>query len=83
MKRIIIKGRVQGVSFRVNIKRFAEKHGIRGYIRNLRNGDVEIITDEIIRLIQFCKSSPGFSRVDTISVSNYNTKEKFNDFSIR
>ncbi len=37
----IIKGKVQGVYYRVSIQRAAQKVGFNGYVKNLPNGDVE------------------------------------------
>lgn len=41
-KHIIVYGRVQGVGFRPNVCRLAEKHALQGYVRNL-GGIVEIV----------------------------------------
>lgn len=38
--RIRVSGRVQGVSFRIWTKRQAEKLGLRGWVRNERDGSV-------------------------------------------
>ncbi len=39
---IIIEGRVQGVGFRFYILRLAEAAALKGYVRNLYDGNVEI-----------------------------------------
>ena len=39
---ILTKGRVQGVGFRYYISRLADSLGLKGYVRNLDRGDVEI-----------------------------------------
>ena len=36
-----IQGHVQGVGFRAFVQREAERLGVRGWVRNRRNGDVE------------------------------------------
>ncbi|MCD6310181.1 MAG: acylphosphatase [Candidatus Eremiobacteraeota bacterium] len=41
--RFLIKGRVQGVGFRHFAWRQAQKLGINGYVRNLRDGSVEVV----------------------------------------
>ncbi len=38
----VISGRVQGVGYRYFAQEAAERRGIRGYARNLFNGDVEV-----------------------------------------
>jgi acylphosphatase len=40
---LLIKGNVQGVGFRATAKREAEKLGLKGFARNLADGNVEII----------------------------------------
>lgn len=40
-KRVILNGRVQGVGFRHYVKKFADKHSIDGWVRNLRDGRVQ------------------------------------------
>jgi len=43
--RVSIQGRVQGVGFRPSIYRFATGLKLSGYVRNLGNGNVEILLD--------------------------------------
>lgn len=40
--RIIYSGTVQGVGFRYTVQRCAVSHGLRGWVRNCRDGSVEI-----------------------------------------
>ena len=44
-KRVIYSGRVQGVGFRYTAHGLAAGHPIAGYVRNLPNGDVELVTE--------------------------------------
>ncbi len=83
MKRIIVRGRVQGVFFRYNTKKYADEHNIKGYVRNLSNGSVEIVADKLDGLIEFCKSNPGYSEVSDVFVQDVELEEKFNDFYIK
>ncbi len=43
-KKYIITGLVQGIGFRPDVKRAAEKYGVRGYVKNL-GGVVEIVAE--------------------------------------
>ncbi len=47
MKRVeaIASGRVQGVNFRRHVQKAAAGHVVRGYVRNLGSGDVEIVAE--------------------------------------
>ena len=44
-KRVIYKGRVQGVGFRYTAQQLAEGFPIAGYVRNLPGGDVELVAE--------------------------------------
>ena len=38
-------GRVQGVGFRYTTQRIAADYAVSGYVRNLRDGDVELLAE--------------------------------------
>ena len=38
-------GRVQGVGFRYTVKNVAMRHDVRGYVRNLDDGRVELVME--------------------------------------
>ncbi|HQO38555.1 MAG TPA: acylphosphatase [Candidatus Omnitrophota bacterium] len=42
---VIFIGTVQGVGFRYSAERIAQAAGVRGWVRNLRNGGVEIVAE--------------------------------------
>ncbi len=58
-KKYIITGLAQGIGFRPDVKRAAEKHGVRGYVKNL-GGVVEIAAegDRVSEFISEVKSLP-------------------------
>jgi acylphosphatase len=41
----LFSGRVQGVGFRFMVCRIAERFSVTGFVRNLDNGDVEMIAE--------------------------------------
>ena len=41
-RRYVIAGRVQGVGYRDSCVRYAQVNGIRGWVRNRRDGSVEL-----------------------------------------
>ena len=89
MKRVhlFISGRVQGVFFRYNTKKVAEKLGVFGWVRNLEDGRVEVVAegeeDKIDKLIEFCKRGPPLARVDKVEVKEEEFRGKFDRFEIK
>jgi len=65
--KILVKGRVQGVSFRAFTLKSAKKYGIYGTVKNRADGDVEIIasasTQAIENFIRDCRKGPLFAKV--------------------
>lgn len=86
--RILIKGIVQGVGFRPYIYRLAHKHGLKGFIRNLGTGEVEIVVrgpDRSLDLFQqdIIKEKPPLAAIDSLSVTEEaGNTEAFSDFLI-
>jgi acylphosphatase len=44
-KRVYYSGRVQGVGFRYTARHLASGYAVAGYVRNLPNGDVELLVE--------------------------------------
>lgn len=66
-----IRGKVQGVWYRAWITDEAERHGLRGWVRNRRDGSVEALfageLKSIETMIALCRIGPPLARVDSIS----------------
>lgn len=81
-----IRGRVQGVGYRYFTHEAAMQLGLRGYVRNLWNGDVEVVVEGpralIDRLIQMLWEGPSMARVDDISI-DWDEARGFTGFSVR
>ena len=83
--KIYISGTVQGVSFRQFIKEQADKIGVRGYVRNLEDGRVEIfaegIDEKVNKFLEICKVGYPFAKIK--NVEYVETKHHdFRDFRI-
>ncbi len=67
----ILKGRVQGVGMRVWAKRTAERLDLRGWIRNLPDGRVEVCAegpvDAMQRFRQLLRVGPRLARVNELT----------------
>jgi len=44
-RKFIISGVVQGVGFRFFVQRSSARHQVRGYVRNLEDGRVEVLAE--------------------------------------
>jgi len=70
--RAVIRGRVQGVWFRAWAVEEAQKRGLRGWVRNLRNGSVEALfageADRVDAMIAACREGPPLARVSGIDL---------------
>ncbi|WP_130470873.1 acylphosphatase [Candidatus Magnetaquicoccus inordinatus] len=69
-KRLLIHGRVQGVFYRVSTQQEAEKLGLRGWVKNLPNGSVEVEVhgspSAVAALLAWCQHGPPGARVEKI-----------------
>ena len=82
---LIVSGRVQGVNFRYYTKKKTLELGLKGYAKNLENGNVEIVAEgdeeKIKELIDFIKKGPGIASVTGIQVE-HKQPENFKTFEI-
>ncbi|MGM5484185.1 MAG: acylphosphatase [Nanobdellota archaeon] len=83
-KKVIAKGRVQGVSFRYFIKKNADRLNIKGYVRNLSNGNVEAVFEgedkNIKEMISLFEKGPSMAFVkktweEELNINNYSKFE--------
>ena len=78
--RLYIDGTVQGVFFRGFIKENAERHNVKGFVRNLEDGRIEIFLEgdvnDVNKMIDICKKGPKHSQIRKVDVK----PERFQDF---
>ncbi len=72
-KRVVARGRVQGVFFRDSVRRRAEALGVGGWVTNRDDGAVEALfegePDAVEQLVEFCRRGPGRAEVSELEVS--------------
>ncbi|MDO9107181.1 MAG: acylphosphatase [Methylovulum sp.] len=70
--KILVSGRVQGVYFRLFTQNKAKHFAIKGSVRNLPDGRVEIIAEAehvtMEKFIKWCHKGPVTARVDDVEI---------------
>jgi acylphosphatase len=76
--RLLIQGRVQGVSYRYWTVSEATARGLDGWVRNRRDGSVEAFlsgpTATVDEMIEACRQGPRAARVTDIEMHAENTR---------
>ena len=85
-RRYIVRGRVQGVGFRWFVEREAHILGIAGWVRNNRDGSVEVqaqgTRDQLSGLHSRLREGPRAARVDSVEFSDDTPVDGLNSFRI-
>jgi acylphosphatase len=83
---LIITGIVQGVFFRMETQRAAEKIGVTGWVRNKRDGSVEAVMegdrDRVDSAIDWCRQGPPRAVVHNVEVDWQTYSGEFTDFKV-
>jgi len=65
--RVTVEGRVQGVFFRAWTVDQAKKRGLRGWVRNRHDGNVEAVfagpDSQVMDMLSICRQGPPLARV--------------------
>ena len=82
---LVIKGKVQGVFFRASTKEKANELGIKGWVKNMPGGNVEVLAtgtkDQLENFIGWCKRGPKHATVSDVIVTHAE-ETFFNEFRI-
>jgi acylphosphatase len=85
--RIFVSGRVQGVGYRDWVVRTAQRTGLIGWVRNLRDGRVEILVDgddaAIAELVEQAQGGPPLARVDHVEAFASEEPKPYKGFTKR
>jgi acylphosphatase len=78
--RLYVTGSVQGIFYRNFAKENAERFNIKGFVRNLEDGRVEVFlegdADKVNQMTELCKQGPKNSKVEKVEIKD----ERFQDF---
>ena len=88
--KLIVRGRVQGVGYRASIYgKISDKlPEIKGYVKNLANGDVEIIaignSFDLKKVVDFAYEGSLLAKVESVEVIEFQlaSHSRFSSFSI-
>jgi acylphosphatase len=84
---VLVSGRVQGVYFPMFTQKKAKHLDIKGSVRNLADGRVEIIAEadhsNIDKLIKWCHKGPVTARVDHVEITELKSDDVLTSFEIK
>lgn len=82
-----VSGRVQGVFFRANTKKTAVNLGLTGWVKNLKDGRVEVLAEgkkqNLIKLVDFLKKGSSAAKVQEVNYELRKEMKNFKDFTIK
>ena len=85
-RRVVVRGRVQGVFFRDSVRERARAHGVAGWVANRRDGTVEAVLEgepeAVGRVMRFMRTGPPRAEVERVDVSEEGP-EGLSGFSVR
>ena len=84
---LFITGMVQGVFFRYTTKSEADRLGLKGWVKNLMNGGVEVIVEgekgDVEKLIAWCYVGPSGAIVRSVDCEWEDYTGEYSFFSIK
>ncbi|MCP4351602.1 MAG: acylphosphatase [Desulfobacterales bacterium] len=84
---VIVSGRVQGVFFRAETKRTAERFGVFGWVRNKGDGTVEALfegeRERVESMVNWCKGGPPHAKVKSVDIEWDDSSGELGSFEIR
>jgi len=82
---VLVKGKVQGVFFRVTAKEVADELALKGWVKNTDEGDVEIVASgeqpQLDKFVDWCRTGPRRAHVDSVTVKEL-PEQAFTEFAV-
>ncbi|MEZ4703832.1 MAG: acylphosphatase [Bdellovibrionota bacterium] len=83
----VVKGKVQGVSYRYWAQQRASSLHVKGWIQNQLDGSVKIravgTKENLEMFLQWCGEGSPSATVESVEASWNQTEERYDDFRIR
>jgi acylphosphatase len=84
---VFYSGRVQGVGFRITAEETAHQLGVVGWVKNLRDGRVELVAESeeatLQRFLDELRAGPMKNFIRQVDLSWSPASEMFDEFEIR
>jgi acylphosphatase len=84
---VFYSGRVQGVGFRMTAEEAARELGVVGWVKNLRDGRVEVIAEAdeatLERFLSTVRSGSMKNFIRDVELSWGNASDTFDEFEVR
>jgi acylphosphatase len=82
----VITGIVQGVFFRMETQRAAQRHGVSGWVRNKHDGSVEAVfeggKDKVEAVLAWCRRGPRRAVVNNVNVQWQEYTGEYSGFQV-
>lgn len=87
-RRVLVSGRVQGVSYRASTHREALRYSsLKGFVRNLPDGRVEAVfsgeESEVLAMVKWCARGPTLAEVTDLEVADEPVDGALSLFEVR
>lgn len=84
---VTINGRVQGIFFRAYTQEHASRWGVTGWVRNRRDGKVEVVFEgeenKVKKMIDWCRKGPPGAHVTDVEVEWEEPSGEFTSFEVK
>ena len=84
---VFYSGRVQGVGFRMTAEDEAHQAGVLGWVKNLRDGRVELVAEAdetaLDRFLDRMRTGPMKNFIQRVDATWSDSSDNFDDFEIR
>lgn len=84
--KLIVDGTVQGIFFKNFTKENADKLDLKGFVRDLEDGTLEVVVegekDNIAKLVEILKKGPAHSQIRNINVEERKWSGDLKEFKI-
>ncbi|MGI8713628.1 MAG: acylphosphatase [Solirubrobacteraceae bacterium] len=72
-RRLLVRGRVQGVFYRDSTREQAEHEGVAGWVANRDDGSVEVVVEgdasAVQAVVEYCRLGPVSAEVTSVEVN--------------